>query len=129
MRRRSALFALVLLAAPISARAGETSSAPVSSYVPLQTLTAGIYRPDGRRGVLTVDAGLDAPDPAVRERVVQSEPRLRAAYAATMQIYASGLRPETVPDLERLGGLLQADTDRVLGRRGARFLFGTVMVN
>jgi hypothetical protein len=128
MRRRLILLAAALLLAASPAAASETKRTE-SPYVGLQTMTATIIRPDGRRGVLTVDAGLDASDPAVRARVGQSIPRLRDAYAATLQVYAMSLRPQTAPDLDRLGAQLQADTDRVLGRKGARFLFGTVLVH
>jgi hypothetical protein len=31
------------------------------SYIQFRTLTATVFRPDGRRGVLTVEAGVDVP--------------------------------------------------------------------
>lgn len=129
MRRRSVLFAAALLLAAAPARAGEGGSRADTPYLAMETMTATIIHADGRRGVLTVDCGIDAPDAGLRERVRQSVPRLRAAYAASLQLYAASLRPQTAPDLDRLGAQLQADTDRVIGRKGARFLFGTVLVH
>jgi hypothetical protein len=129
MRRRSVLFAAALLLAAAPARANEGASRDDAPYLAMETMTATILHADGRRGVLTVDCGIDAPDSGVRARVRQSVPRLRAAYAASLQLYAASLRPQTAPDLDRLGAQLQADTDRVIGRPGARFLFGTVLVH
>lgn len=102
--------------------------APQASYLPLPTITANVVRPGGRRGVMTVETGLDTPDAALRARVAQSAPRLRAAYAAVVQQAASALLPGAPPDVERLIAQLQAATNTVMGRAGARLLIGTVMV-
>ena len=98
------------------------------SYLRLPTITANVRRHGGGRGVMTVETGLDTPDAALRTRVAQSQPRLRAAYAAVVQQTANALLPGAPPDLERMIAQLQAETDRALGRRGARLLIGTVMV-
>ena len=102
--------------------------APEPSYMRLPTVTANVRRAGGGRGVMTVETGLDTPNPALRTRVTQSAPRLRAAYAAVVQQAANGLLPGAPPDVERLVAQLQAATDRTLGRAGARLLIGTVMV-
>ncbi|HYC74996.1 Tat pathway signal protein [Brevundimonas sp.] len=107
---------------------GGGGGAPQNSYLRLPTITANVMRSGGRRGVMTVETGLDTPDAALRERVAQSAPRLRAAYAAVVQTAANSLLPGAPPDVERLVAQLQAATDRTLGRRGARLLIGTVMV-
>ena len=98
------------------------------SYLRLPTVTANVRRHGGGRGVMTVETGIDPPDAALRTRVAQSAPRLRAAYAAVVRQAATGLLPGAPPDVERLVAQLQAATDRTLGRRGARLLIGTVMV-
>ena len=77
---------------------------------------------------MTVETGVDTPDGALRARVAQSQPRLRAAYAAVVQQAATALLPGAPPDVERLVAQLQAATDRTVGRTGARLLIGTVMV-
>ena len=107
---------------------GGGGSAPQASYTRLPTITANVMRSGGRRGVMTVETGLDTPDAALRTRVAQSAPRLRAAYAAVVQQAANALLPGAPPDVERLVAQLQAATDRTLGRAGARLLIGTVMV-
>lgn len=107
---------------------GGGGGAPQNSYMRLPTITANVMRSGGRRGVMTVETGLDTPDAALRTRVTQSAPRLRAAYAAVVQASANALLPGAPPDVERLVAQLQAATDRTLGRAGARLLIGTVMV-
>ena len=109
-------------------KTGGGGGAPQASYMRLPTITANVMRSGGRRGVMTVETGLDTPDAALRTRVAQSAPRLRAAYAAVVQQAANGLLPGAPPDVERLVAQLQAATDRTLGRAGARLLIGTVMV-
>lgn len=108
--------------------AGGGAAAPQASYMRLPTITASVIRPDGRRGVMTVETGLDTPDAALRARVALSAPRLRAAYATVVQQSANSLLPGAPPDVERLVAQLQAATDTTMGRAGARLLIGTVMV-
>jgi hypothetical protein len=107
---------------------GGGAAAAQASYLRLPTITANVIRPGGRRGVMTVETGIDTPDAALRTRVAQSAPRLRAAYAAVVQQSANVLLPGAPPDVERLVSQLQAATNTVLGRAGARLLIGTVMV-
>ena len=112
---------------PLKAGGGGGAAAQ-ASYLRLPTVTANVMRSGGRRGVMTVETGIDTPDAALRTRVAQSAPRLRAAYATVVQQSANALLPGTPPDVERLVAQLQAATNRVLGRAGARLLIGTVMV-
>ena len=107
---------------------GGGTAAAQASYLRLPTITANVMRPGGRRGVMTVETGIDTPDAALRVRVAQSAPRLRAAYAAVVQQSANVLLPGAPPDVERLVAQLQAATNTVMGRAGARLLIGTVMV-
>lgn len=122
----AAVGLLALAAAP--ARASEGGAASTNSYVRMATVTATTVRPDGRRGVMTVETGIDVPDAALRARAEQDGPRLRAAYNAVVQRTASALLPAAVPDIDRLSRELQAATNATLGRRGATLLLGTVMV-
>ena len=109
-------------------KASEGGGSAQASYLRLPTITANVIRPGGRRGVMTVETGIDTPDAALRTRVAQSAPRLRAAYAAVVQQSANALLPGAPPDVERMVAQLQAATNTVLGRAGARLLIGTVMV-
>lgn len=110
-----------------TAGAGGGSSA-VATYVALQTLTASVTRSDGRRGVMTVEMGVDAPDAALATRATQSVPRLRAACNIVIQRTANALLPNAVPNIDGLGRELQAAVDQTLGRTGAKVLLGTVMI-
>lgn len=127
MDRRAALG---LKPAPTRAAAGPGGDAPASAaaYFRLPTGTGTILRRDGRRGVMSVEMGLDVADAALRLRAQQSQPRLAAAHATVIQAAARNLAPAAPPDVEQLARALQAETDRVLGRPGARLLLGTVMV-
>lgn len=110
---------------PVSGGGGGGDQA---SYFRLPTITATILRTDGRRGVMTVEVGLDVPDAALRTRAQQSGPRLGAAFNTTVAQSANVMRPGFPPDIEALVRSLQQATDRTLGRNGARLLIGTVMV-
>lgn len=132
MRRRELLAALALAGSPALARAGEggdkkkTGSA---TYLQVDTLTGATNKPTGRRGVMTVECGLDVPDEALRERARLMLPRLRAAYLQTVMTYAAGLPPATAPNPDYLSMSLQRTTDQLLGRPGAKLLLGAILVN
>lgn len=125
MDRRS----LIGLSKPAASKtSGGGGAASANSYVRFPTVTATIVRPTGQRGVFSVETGVDVADAALRARAEQSGPRLRAAYAEVCQQTARVLLPGAPPDIEALARQLQAATDRVLGRAGARLLLGTVMI-
>lgn len=135
MRRALTLTALSLLAAAslaapsaFASSGGDKKAAP-STYLALQPLTATAIRRDGRRGVMTLEAGVQATDPELMERARQSEPRLRAAFVQVLMTYTAGLPRGGAPDLTHLGGRMQAAADKVLGRKGSRVLLGSALVN
>lgn len=135
MRHALALLSLVLAfavsVAPAPALAGhgkEEKAAPVT-YFALQPLTAVALRRDGRRGVLTLEAGIEAKDPKVMERAQQSMPRLRAAFAQVLMTYTAGMRRGDPPDVDYLGREMQKAADQVLGRPGTRVLLGSALLN
>jgi hypothetical protein len=131
MRRRLVLALIALAAAAGRAGAGEPKKkkAGGDSYISIDTLTAYTHRGGGRRGVMTVDCGLDVPDPKLRDRAELLLPRLRAAYVQSVQIYAGGLPDGFPPNIEFLSQTLQRSTDQILGGPGARILLGAVIVN
>lgn len=130
-RRLFASFALICAALPAVALANEDKKkrSGGASYLMVDTLVGTTNKGGGRRGVLTVECGIDVPDAGLRERVQQSMPRLRAAYAQTVMIYAAGLPTGAPPNADFLGNALQRNTDTVLGRTGARLLLGPILVN
>ncbi|WP_295184866.1 Tat pathway signal protein [uncultured Brevundimonas sp.] len=130
MERRALLGLAVVATAAASTSARASSggaAASADTYVRLPVITASILQANGRRGVLTIESGVDVPDAALRTRAQQSAPRLRAAYNTAAQRFANGLRPGVVPDIDQLSAALQAATNATLGRPGARLLLGTVM--
>lgn len=135
MRRALLLSALSLLAAaslaapPALASGNEGKKAAPATYFALQPLTATAIRRDGRRGVMILEAGLEAADPGLMERAQQSQPRLRAAFAQVLMTYTAGLPRGSAPNLDYLGGQMQEAADKVLGRKGSRVLLGSAMVN
>ena len=134
-RRALLIFAVLAAALPSVAPAagggggGEKKKGGGSGYIQLPTTNVSIVRRDGRRGVMSVGAGVEAPDPKMRELARASRPRLRAAFAQTLQVYAGGLPSNQAPDAEYLSESLQRDTDRVIGRPGAKLLLGAIMIN
>jgi len=105
----------------------EKSGGGKGAYLSLPTATATVLRRDGRRGVMTVETGLDIADGALMERARLSQPRLSAAYNEIARIAAERLLPDAPPNVEWLGVALQHATDAILGRPGAKLLLGTVM--
>jgi hypothetical protein len=79
--------------------------------------------------VMTLETGIEAKDPKVMEYAVASTPRLRAAFAQVLMTYTAGLRRGTPPDLDYIGAEMQKAADRVLGKKGAKVLLGSAMVN
>ena len=128
------LLITVVLAAALPgvalAEGGEKKKTSGSvNYVQMDPLLGTTLRSSGKRGVLAVDCGLDVPDPVLRTLAQQSVPRLRAAYVQTIQAYASGLGPRSLPNAEYISMTLQRQTDAILGRRGARVLLGGIVAN
>jgi hypothetical protein len=134
MRRRHVLILIALAAAPMAnpvpARAAsEMKRSGGVTYVAFNTLTGTITKAGGRRGVLTVDCGLDVPDAKLRELANLSTPRLRAAYVQVVLTYAAGLPSSSLPNPDVIGQALQRQTDLILGRPGAKVLLGAVVTN
>jgi hypothetical protein len=133
-RRQVAKLALIAAAAlaPAAAVAGESGEKKKKtgglSYIPLDSVSATIIRRDGRRGVLSVETGLDIPSPALHDYALQVVPRLKAAFVQVVQIYGAGMSPGLPPNVDFLSRELQRQTDLTLGKPGARLLLGSVLV-
>ena len=124
-----ALTAAVFIVLPALAHADGADKKPKATFISIPGLAATVMRPQGGHGVMTVEAGLDAPDPALNANVLLQLPRLQDAYTQILQAYGGALRPGTLPDPDYVARQLQTATDRVLGRPGARLLLGGIMVN
>jgi len=135
-RRRDMLLALATLA--LSARVVAPASAAEDkakkkggglSYIQLEPINSSLSFVQGRRRILSVEGGLDVADAALRSRTQQSLLLLRDAYLRWLTVYAASLPPQAPPNPDTIEAELQRTTDRVLGKPGARFVLGTVMVN
>ena len=129
---RRLLIAVAIVAVLPTAAFSEGSGKKTTgstSYIQMDPLLGTTIRGSGRRGVLAVDCGLDVPDATLRTLAQQSVPRLRAAFVQTIQSYAAGLGPTTLPNADYIASALQRQTDAVLGRRGARVLLGGIIAN
>ena len=131
MRASGRLITAVLVSLVLAGGAAAAGSEHLNTatYTSFDALTANIRRLDGRRGVLTVQGGLDVKDPALRARAKVSGPLLRDAYVRALSLYAASMAPGSPPDIDQIALRLQHATDEVLRRPGARLLVGTVMVN
>lgn len=121
---------LLALAATAPAKASSEGGEKASkdSYVRFGTITSTILRPDGRRGVMSVETGLDIPDEELRMQAAMDGPRIRAAFNTVVQTIADRLLPGAAPDVDALHHALQVATIKTLKKRGAVVLLGTVMV-
>ena len=130
-RRRAILLIALALATPGLALAsgGDKKKAGGESYLPIRTLLGMTLHNNGGRGVLSVDCGLDVPDPALRHRADQLLPRLRDAYIQSIQAYAAGLPVGALPNADYIAATLQRQTNTILGQSGARLLLGAIIVN
>jgi hypothetical protein len=129
MRRLAFALPLLLAASVALAAPAEKKKGGGESFIQLPTLTATILRDDGRRGVLTVDIGLDIADGGLRQRATQSIPLLIDAYTRQMLIYAPSIPPGAPPNPDVISAELQRATDQTLGRPGAKLLLGTILEN
>lgn len=128
MKRRALLAAPFALAAAPALASGGGGGSSTGGFVRYPTITATTIRADGRRGVMTVETGVDAPDAALKLRAQQSQPRMRAVFNILVQREANTLLPGAAPNVERLSLQLQSAVNIILGQRGAKLLLGTVMV-
>ena len=128
MKRRALLIAPLALAATPALASGGGGGGSAGGYVRYPTITATTIRADGRRGVMTVETGVDAPNAALKLRAEQSQPRMRAVFNILVQREANTLLPGGVPNVDRLAAQLQSATNIILGQRGAHLLLGTVMI-
>ncbi|MDP1631050.1 MAG: Tat pathway signal protein [Caulobacter sp.] len=130
MDRRLALAAaLSLLPAVAAASGGEKKKGGGLAFLQIKSIVATIMRRNGSRGVVTVECGVDVPDDKLRALADASQPRLRAAYASFVGNYAASLAAAGVPDADYMAREMQHITDQVLGKKGAKFLVGTILIN
>jgi hypothetical protein len=131
---RSRFFPLMaVLSIALSAPAQAADQAPPKlaahkvtqskSYLAIDPLYATITSGERPRGLLEIIIGLDIPDSSLHESAVRAMPILRDAYVRNMMAFAATrVRVTQQPDVTMIADRLQAITDRVLQKKGARVL-------
>ena len=140
MRLRHALLCLAAAAIPFFSGAGAVfgaeANAPAQrkttqseSYVPIEPMYASILDGMRPRGLLLVELGLDVPDEKLRGRITENMPALRDAYVRALLAYAAtAVRSTRQPNVEDIGNRMQAITNRMLGREGAKVLMAQTAI-
>jgi flagellar basal body-associated protein FliL len=137
LRRQLCIGLLSVLAATLNAAPAAVAKAQdkgkgvetTTTVIEMEALTVNIFRSNYGRGKVEVIMSLDVPNSSLRERALQSMPRLRAAYVQTLTRIMYDLPPRTPPNIGMLSESLQQATNQVLGRPGAKVLLGSVVVN
>ena len=135
--RAQLVFLIALLAFPMvsagpvqaAGGGGAKSTGPTTPYVRMRALNVNILRSSGARTVVTLEVGIFVTDPNLLKRTDASIPRLQAAFGEVVRGYVVGLPPGTIPNADYLAQLLQKETDRIVGQRGAKLLLGTILIN
>ena len=125
-------LAATLTAAPSAVAKAQDKGKGVEStttVIKMEALTVNIFRSNYGRGKVEVIMSLDVPNSSLRERAIQSMPRLRAAHVQALTRIVYDLPTRTPPNIGALSAALQQATDQVLGRPGAKVLLGSVVVN
>ena len=137
-RALPALMLAALLALPVHAaeegakdkqKAPEHKTTQSESYIMIDPIYTTIVADNRAGGMLMVGAGLDVPDPVLREDVNHSMPVLRDAYIRNLMAFtANVVRTDAQPDVATIANRLQAVTDRALKKKGARILLAQVAI-
>ena len=140
MRLRHALLCLAAVAVPLVAASppasGAEANAPAQrkttqseSYIPIEPMYASILDGMRPRGLLLIEIGLDVPDATLRGRITQNLPALRDAYLRSLLSYAAtAVRPTRQPNVDDIANRMQAITNRVVGREGAKVLMAQTAI-
>ncbi|MBW8879950.1 MAG: Tat pathway signal protein [Asticcacaulis sp.] len=135
MHRRSLLIlafstlALALPSAAAHAAAPEKKKGGGVNYTQFPMISVFTNGSGNHRGTMSVEVGLYAEDPKVTEMVKLYLPRLQDAYVTRLQGYAANLNAASLVDTDYIATQLQTVTDQVLGRKGARVLLGSILLN
>ncbi|HVZ92629.1 MAG TPA: hypothetical protein VG843_13345 [Rhizomicrobium sp.] len=126
---------LSLALAGLPARAGDDSPGKAAehkvtqskSYLMIDPIYATILANDRPVGLLMIGVGIDAPEESLRAEASRAMPILRDAFVRNLTAFAATqVRASRQPDVGVIANRLQAVTDRLLGRKGARVLLAQV---
>lgn len=128
-RQFLALIALSGLIAPAASASEPKKKGGGEAYTQFKTINVFTEASRRRHGTLSVDLGLYSDDAKLVEQIKLYQPRLQDAYVARLQAYAGGLSSSALVDTDFITMQLQAATDMILGRKGAKVLLGTILLN
>lgn len=134
MIRRHLLIALLALgAAPLALTPAHAEDAKKKGggvgFTQFPMLTVFTQVSSNRHGTMSVDMGLYANDSKLSAQIKLYQPRLQDAYISKLQAYAANLSAQSLVNTDYISGQLQAATDQILGRKGAKVLLGSVLMN
>ena len=112
MQIRPLVFALATVAflSPLaSGGALAADKKDKGTFVAIDTLTASVIAPNGRHQVMTIQSGVDVPDPALHALAELVQPRLRDAYTQVIQLYA-GVLPPGLPSTRSVASCIRRAT-------------------
>jgi flagellar basal body-associated protein FliL len=135
---RTVLVITAFLAASLPVRAQDDAKAQKApehkttqskSYIMVDPIYTTIVADNRAAGMLMVGAGLDVPDPMLRDEVTRSMPVLRDAYIRNLMAFtANVVRTDAQPDVGMIADRLQAVTDRALKKKGAKVLLAQIAI-
>ncbi len=108
---------------------GEKKKGGGAGYTPFDTIQVFTAATSRSHGSLSITMGLATDDAKLGDQIALYGPRLQDAYVSRMQTYAAGLSSTSVVNTDYIATQLQQATDNVLGRKGAKVLLGTVLLN
>ena len=132
MIRRQFLTLIALTAALGTSGAGASEPKKKGGgegYTQFKTINVFTEAGLRRHGTLSVDMGLYSEDAKLVEQIKLYQPRLQDAYVARLQAYAGTLNSSTLVNTDFIAMQLQSATDTILGRKGAKVLLGTILLN
>ena len=123
------LIAVASLVAPAAHASEPKKKGGGDGYTQFNTINVFTEASRRRHGTLSVDMGLYSDDAKLVEQIKLYQPRLQDAYVARLQAYAGSLNSSALVNTDFIAMQLQTATDAILGRKGAKVLLGTVLLN
>lgn len=120
---------LVLPGTAARANAPEKKKGGGLAYTQFPMISVFTRGTGAKHGTMSVEIGLYADDPKLTELVKLYLPRLQDAYVTKLQGYAANLNASSLVDTDYIATQLQTVTDQILGRKGARVLLGSILLN
>ena len=128
-RQFLALTAAGGLIAPAAVASEPKKKGGGESYTQFKTINVFTEASRRHHGTLSVDMGLYSDDAKLVEQIKLYQPRLQDAYVARLQAYAGTLNSTALVNTDFIAMQLQTATDAILGRKGAKVLLGTILLN